>query len=231
MERAGRRLSVATAAGALSGLLVGGVGGRLAMMLLARLTPETAGVLSDDGFLIGQFTLSATLNLLAVATVLGVLGGGIFLVVRSLMIGPRWFQILSISLGPAVVVGDMLVHTGGVDFTLLHPRWLAITLFVAIPGLYAALLTILCERWLHPDGRFLQAPRRAALAPLILWLAIAPGLLVGAVGWLVVELFRRHAATRALVEHPLVPWLARLALTVIFAFSLTQLAQDVAVLT
>ena len=48
------------------------------------------------------------------------------------MIGPRWFQVLSISLGPAVVVGALLVHPEGVDFTLLRPRWLAIALFVAI---------------------------------------------------------------------------------------------------
>ena len=231
MERVGRRLAVATVAGALSGLLVGGIGGRLAMMLLVRLAPETTGVLSDDGFLIGQFTLSGTLNLLALGTVLGVLGGGIYFIVRGLMIGPRWFQVLSISLGPAVVVGALLVHPEGVDFTLLRPRWLAIALFVAIPGLYAVFLTVICERWLQPDGRFQKAARPAALAPLILWLPIAPGLLVGVLGWLVLELLRRQAATRALVEDPWGPWLARLALTVIFGLFLTELVQNVAVLT
>lgn len=153
MARTGRRLAVATSAGALSGLLVGGFGGRLAMMLLARLAPETSGVVSDDGFVIGQFNLFATLNLLLLGTFLGVLGGGIYLIARTLMIGPRWFQVLSISLGPAVVVGAMLVHTDGVDFISLRPTWLAIALFVAIPGLYAVLLTSICERWLHPDGR------------------------------------------------------------------------------
>ena len=39
-----------TWAGALLGLLVGGVGSRLAMLLLARLNPEATGVISDDGF-------------------------------------------------------------------------------------------------------------------------------------------------------------------------------------
>ena len=55
-EQAVRRLAVITAVGALRGLLVGGVGGvggRLAMMLLARLNPEGIGVTSDDGFRIG----------------------------------------------------------------------------------------------------------------------------------------------------------------------------------
>ena len=231
MERVGRRLAIATAAGALSGLIVGGIGGRLAMMLLARLAPETAGVLSDDGFLIGRLTLSGTLNLLALGAVLGVLGGGIYFVVRALMIGPRWFQVLSISLGPAVVVGAMLVHSEGVDFTLLRPVWMAISLVVAIPGLYAALLTVLCERWLDPDGRFQHAPRLAALAPLILWLPIAPVLLFGVLGWFAVEVLRGHATTRVLVKHQLFPWLARLALTVIFVMSLAELVQDVVDLT
>lgn len=231
MELAGRRLAVATAAGALAGLLVGGVLSRLAMMLLARLAPETSGIRSDDDFVIGQLTLSGTLNLVVTGTFLGVLGGGIYLVLRSLMIGPRWFQILSISLGPAVVAGAMLVHTDGVDFTLLRPAWLAIALFVAIPGLYAVLLTVLCERWLRPDGGFLQVGRLAAFVPLILWLPLAPLVLIVALAWFVVETLRRQSATRALVESPLIPWLSRLGLTVLFTLSLVELVSDTAALT
>jgi hypothetical protein len=231
MEVAGRRLAVATAAGALSGLLVGGIGGRLAMMLLARLTPQATGITSDDGFLMGRFTLSGTLALLGVGTFLGVVGGGIYLVMRSLMIGPRWFQVLSISLGPAVVLGSSLVHSTGVDFILLRPTWLAIALFVTIPGLYAALLTILCERWLNPDGRFMQARSPLVFAPLVLSLAYPPGLLILLLGWLAVEWLRRNSSTRPLVKHPLVPWLARLALTVVFAMSLAGLIGSIAVLT
>ena len=231
MEDAGRRLAVATAAGAVCGLLVGGVGGRLAMLLLARLAPETAGITSDDGFVIGQLTLSGTLNLLLVATLLGVLGSGFYFVLRTLMIGPRWFQVVSISLGPAVVVGAMLVHSDGVDFTFLRPTWLAIALFVAIPGLYAALLTVLCERWLRPDGRLLRARRRVVFPWLILWLPIAPVPLVLALAWSLVVRARKQVATRALVEHPAIPWLARLSLVVVFVFFLTELVGDIAILT
>src|SRR5262245_45478307 len=71
-QLAARRMGALTAVGALLGLVVGGIGGRLAMMLLARLNPEATGVTSDDGFTIGQFTLSDTLNLLLIATLLGV---------------------------------------------------------------------------------------------------------------------------------------------------------------
>jgi hypothetical protein len=145
-------LCAVSLAGALAGLLVGGIGGRLAMLLLTRLDPQVAGTVSDDGFVMGQVTVLGTLNLLAVGVGLGVLGAVFYAVLRPLMVGPRWFQVLSTSLGPAVVVGEMLVHTDGVDFRLFAPVELAIALFVLLPGLYAAALTGLAERWLRPGS-------------------------------------------------------------------------------
>jgi hypothetical protein len=230
-EFALRRLAATVAAGAVIGLLVGGVGGRLAMMLLARLNPSATGVTSDDGFRIGQFTLSSTMGLLIVTTAIGVLGGVIYVVVRSLMIGPRWFQVLSISLGPAIVVGSMLVSPDGVDFTLLRPVPLAIALFVAIPGLYAVLLTVLAERWLEPDGWFMRGPRVMVLAPLVLCIPIAPLVAAVAVAWIAERLLLRDPRTRAAVSHPLLPWVARIALAVIFAAGLFNLISDTASLT
>ncbi|MBW3618942.1 MAG: hypothetical protein KY461_01745, partial [Actinobacteria bacterium] len=53
---AGRRFAAISLAGALSGVLVGGVGGRLAMLLIARLNPQATGRISDDGFRMGTFT-------------------------------------------------------------------------------------------------------------------------------------------------------------------------------
>jgi hypothetical protein len=223
-----RRLAAVTAAGGLLGLLVGGVGGRLAMMLLARLNPDATGVTSDDGFTIGQFT-HETLSLLLIATVLGVVGGGIYFVVRGLMIGPRWFEVLSISLGPAVVVGSQIVHTDGVDFTL-DPALLAIALFVLIPGIYAALLTFLGERWLAGDGPFVSSPWWVATLPLLLWAPIAPLLVVLVAGLAAFEAVRRTAAGASLLAHAVWPWLARATLGAVFAVSLVDLVQDALVL-
>jgi hypothetical protein len=118
-EQAARRLAAITAVGGMLGLLVGGVGGRLAMMLLARLNPEVTGATSDDRFRIRQFTTADTMNLLLIGAGFGVLGAGVYAVVRGLHVGPHWSQVLSISAGPAVVVGAAIVHTDGVDFRLL----------------------------------------------------------------------------------------------------------------
>ena len=103
---AARRLAVITAAGVVLGVLVGGVGGRLAMMLLAATNPGMGGLTSDDGFMIGRFTLLGSLNLLLVGGLLGALGALVYAALRGLLVGPAWFRALSIGLGPAVVVGE-----------------------------------------------------------------------------------------------------------------------------
>ena len=61
----GRRVALGALAGAIAGFLAGGVGGRLFMALLAHLNPVAAGVESDDGFTMGQVTLSGTVNLVS----------------------------------------------------------------------------------------------------------------------------------------------------------------------
>jgi hypothetical protein len=145
---AGRVLGIGVLAGAVSGLVVGGIGGRLFMFVLAELNPEETGVMTDDGFPMGQFTVSGTVNLLVITTVIGVIGGLVFLALRGLRFGPRWFQVLSMPVGATLVIGSMLVHSEGVDFTLLQPWWLAVGMTLAVPFLYTLMLTALADRWL-----------------------------------------------------------------------------------
>jgi len=223
-EYALRRLAAVTWARGLLGLLVGGIGGRLAMMLLARLNPDVGGELSDDGFTMGQLTLQ-TLDLLKTTTLLGVFGGGIYFVLRGLMIGPRWFQILSVSLGPSIVTGSILIHVDGVDFTL-HPVWLAIAMFVAIPWAYAALLTVIAERFLAPEGTFMTTSIWLAVAPLLLWVPIAPIVGVLLLGLLAFEAVRRTPRGGTALSHPAWPWLVRGVLAVVFTVSLINLVRD-----
>lgn len=219
-----RQLAAVTWAGGLLGFLVGGIGSRLAMMLLAKLNPEVTGLTSDDGFTIGQLTLES-FDLLATTTLLGVLGGGLYFVLRGLMIGPRWFQILSISFGPAVVAGSEIVHVDGIDFTL-DPVLLAVAMFVAIPWAYAAALTVIAERWLASGSRFMTASMWLAGLPLLLWLPLFPLLGALVLGLLGFEAVRRTPTGQVVLTHPAGPWLARLALAALFVVSLIGLVRD-----
>jgi hypothetical protein len=226
-----RTLAAISTAGALSGVLVGGIGGRLAMMLLAHLNPQVRGVESDDGFVMGQFRVGPTLSLLLVSLGLGVLGAAIYAVLRGLMIGPRWFQVLSISVGPAVVVGNLLVHTDGVDFTLIDTPGLAIALFVLVPGAYAVLLTMLAEQWAAPGSWFHRAPMGWVAATLLVWVVGFFLLPLLVVLWLAREALRRNRKGAAALAHPTGPWAVRGALSVAFVASAVTLTSKAVELT
>ncbi len=225
-----RRLAATTWAGAILGLVVGGLGGRLAMLLLARLNPAATGVVSDDGFVMGRLT-TGTQTLLVVGTALGVLGGGIYFVLRGLRIGPRWFQVLSLAVGSGVVVASLIVHQDGVDFTLLGPPLLAISLFVAIPVLYAALLTVVAEHWLRTDGRASRWPWWIVLAPLVLWLPLLPVALLGLAGIVVVVAARQFPAGRRVLGSHGLKSIAWVGLAALFVWCVVDLTRDVMALT
>lgn len=150
---------VGSGAGAIAGFVVGGIGGRLAMLLLRLTSPEyVIGVTSDDGFTIGDVT-ARTFQLMFAMTALGAINGVLYATVRSAIPGrlrlPLWAGFA------ALVGGSSFVNEDGVDFTLLEPALLAIVLFFALPGLAAALVVLLVERWMSAAP---WASRRLTLA-------------------------------------------------------------------
>jgi len=212
---AARVLAAVTLAGGVSGVLAVGVLARLAMSLLAYLNPHASGVTSDDGFTIGQFTLFGSLQLAATGLQFGVIGVFFYLALRGLMVGPSWFRLLSISVGPAVVIGAIVVHTDGVDFRVLQPAWLAAVLFVLVPAAYCALLHVLAERWLRSRHAL---PRPLFVLGLIPWLLLLP---------LTLLLLGGYLATRALGRVRPVTWVLRAAVAALFVFSVLDLAKDI----
>lgn len=224
-----RLVAAAGTAGLVAGFVVNGVGSRLAMMLLARLNPQVTGMISDDGFRMGQFTLADTAGLVGFGAATGVLGGLLFLVLRGLRVGPDWFRAASMTVGPAIVVGSMLVHSDGVDFRVLEPTWLAIGLFVALPGIFAWWVGHLVDRWTTSDAWALRTDRAwiGGLVPLV---ALGPAL-VAVVGGLAVRALRHGVPTvERVASHAALPVGARVALTAVFLVSLRSLGHDVAAL-
>ncbi|HEX5862572.1 MAG TPA: hypothetical protein VFY58_12060, partial [Nocardioides sp.] len=138
---------------------------------------------------------------------------------RGLMVGPDWFRLLSISVGPAVVIGAIVVHIEGVDFRVLDPAWLAVVLFVLVPGAYCAMLHVFSERALR-SGRDL--PRPLLVLGLLPWVVLLPltFLLLG--GFLAARLVRGGSGGA---------WVARGVLAALFVFSVVDLARDIEILT
>jgi hypothetical protein len=154
-------------AGIWLGALVGGVGGRLAMLVLRLLSPDSVhGVTSDDGFFIGQVTLKGTYDLVGVGAAIGVIGAVAYRWVDHWLIGPGWFRQVTSALGAGAVVGSMLVHTEGVDFRLLRPLWLAVAFFVLIPAVFGFFIGPLEKVLARPEA-WVNRPPRGWVLPLV----------------------------------------------------------------
>jgi hypothetical protein len=212
-------------AGLISGALIGGIGGRLAMLVL-RITsdPSVVGRESDDGFIIGRVS-GETLFLVLFSTAAGVLGGLLYLVVRGWL--PQRARAIAYGTFGAAVGGALVVHPDGIDFSLLEPRWLAIAMFVALPGAFGVATASLTERFLGRRRAPGAAGWIAALLPLIGLAALGPaGLAIpvaAAGGWLV---NRKVPLARAWHSVPVV-WVGRVVLVAALAWALVVLGSDV----
>ena len=223
------RLRVIVIAGLFTGVLIGGVGGRLAMLLLRLTSPDgVRGVTSDDGFPIGEVTLSGTYDLLLVGGFIGLLGAGIYLLVAPWLIGPVWLRRTTTASAAGAVVGSMLVHADGVDFTLLKPTWLAVALFVAVPGLFGLVVGVVADRVAQPTSWTATGRRRWAV-PLVLVACFPPVLVVVAFVAVVVGLFTLMDGLGEWLRQSVVRSMAvRGAWLLIAVLGLGALARDIA---
>ena len=212
--------------GLLCGALIGGVGGRLAMLLLRLTSSGTLhGLETDDEFTIGSIT-GATLFLVAITAFLGLLGGLVYMGVRE-WLPERWRPILFGALG-GTVGGTAFIRPGGIDFTDLEPLSVAVALFVLLPATYAATLSVLTERLVRSTS-FRQSKWRWAgviLLPLPILATGPSGLGVLLIFALVVAMNRSGQLSRFWRSTPVV-WVGRLAFTAALIASGFLLARDV----
>ena len=114
------RFVVGAGAGAIVGLIVGGIGGRLAMLALRLGSPDAViGATSDDGFTIGIVT-AASFFLLMVTAGLGAATGVVYVAGRNALPvrGRAWF----VGVVVALVFGADSVNPGSFDFSALEPK-------------------------------------------------------------------------------------------------------------
>ncbi|MBJ7455270.1 MAG: hypothetical protein JHC74_04345 [Thermoleophilia bacterium] len=151
-------------AGALAGSLIGGIGGRLAMLQLRRESPLAVGLTSDAGFEIGRVTLAGTLGLVVVTGVLGAAFGVLYAIVRLGL--PAVARVPAAALVGGTFGGHSFLDPDGIDLLVLGPRWLAVAAFVALPALAATVAAAAIERGARerPWPLPLALPARAVTA-------------------------------------------------------------------
>lgn len=217
------RPGAAALAGLVSGLLIGGVGGRLAMFVL-RLTSSDAvrGIESDDGFVIGQVTLDTVFLLLA-TTAGGIVLAVAYLIVRRWLPGSRRPLLVAVFFG--ITGGAAFIEPGGVDFTFLDPKPLAIAFFVLLPAAYGAAMVVATE-WLIARPERMRGARVAALV-VLLPLLIGPFALVAVAAVASVMLADRHPGLAGRLLGPVPTWTVRFALVALVGLGLIDLSADV----
>ena len=225
LRTAGQHVGSGAAAGFVAGLLIGGVGGRLAMFVLRLTSGDVVhGVQSDDDFEMGQFT-SSTVFLLGATAILGAFCGVLFVGVRPFI--ARSHRLWASSLMFGLVGGALVIEPGGVDFTLVEPHALAVALFIAIPAVFGLALAAMTERFVaHAPDRnwWLLGLLPVVLLPLtgVSGLAV---LLVLVVGWLVGRYF---GTLRALPSRFPAVVTVRVGLVGVGGWAAFSLARDVA---
>lgn len=183
-----RLLAWVTGSGILTGVLVFGVGGRIAMRVLALTSSDAVqGAFTDDGEEIGEVSLGGTIGLVVFGGVFGgVVGGLAYGLIRAFLPTDAAWRRRACALIGAGVGTQLFVNPGDRDFSILDPLWLVVALFVALSTLYGILIPTVAERLRgFYESAPLRLPHLLAFAPLA-FLVLAPpfllgGLLVGVV--------------------------------------------------
>lgn len=107
-------------AGSAAGLVIGGIGSRLIMRVVALVDESKRGRLTDSGATVGQFTLEGTLTLLLLCTIVGAFGGIAYLLLR------RWipsFAPRGITFGAGLFIlpGMLVFNEANPDFQVFTP--------------------------------------------------------------------------------------------------------------
>ncbi len=137
-----RHISILGLASVLSGVLVGGVGGRIVMTISAAAAqPEAIGRITENGNRIGEFTIGGTLGLIVFV---GVLGGVVasITVVASEPLARRVGVLGSPIIGAAVLATVGSGTFESLDFRILEPRFLNVAMFLGLALLFGVVVAV-----------------------------------------------------------------------------------------
>ena len=116
----------------LAGVVVGGIGGRIVMTVSARVAgPDMAGRITENGNVIGEFTVAGTMALIVFVGLLGGMLASVGIVASDPWL--RWMGGFK-GLGFGVVVLTVYGHGTfeSIDFLILHPLLLNVAMFLGL---------------------------------------------------------------------------------------------------
>ncbi len=128
----GRRIGIAGLAALIGGVLVLGIGGRLAMRLSGAMAiindSNTRLMLTGDGFQIGHISLDGSLGFVLFGGVFGsIIAGGYWALLKDHLPQKRRFLLAGVA--AAAIGGNAFVRADNIDFVILRPVIMNVVLY------------------------------------------------------------------------------------------------------
>ncbi len=117
----------------MTGVLLGGVGGRLAMRLSALIDPASRGKMTAGGAVVGEFTLSGTLGLIVFAGLgTGVLLAFLWVIVRPWLPNRGLYRYLTAGVVSVAMGAHFAIEGRNIDFLILDPKFAQVAIFMLL---------------------------------------------------------------------------------------------------
>jgi hypothetical protein len=156
-------------AGAVAGLLVGGIGGRIVMRLSATAGgPEVVGAITENGATVGEITAEGTLALLLFGGLFSGIAGGVILAIVAPWL--RWAgAVRGLVFGVFVLAaaGPAVIDASNVDFAILQPAWLNVVMFSALFVIFGVAAVFLLDGLQRLPSRSRRGIALILYAPLL----------------------------------------------------------------
>lgn len=176
----GRQSGVGLFSGLIAGVLIGGLGSRIAMRLSALAGGDSIlGMVTENGNVVGNITVDGTLLLIYAGGLAGAIGGFVYMAWRRWIPGPPRWRGLVYGVILLSIFGRLVIEGDNPDFVRFGPPVLNIIMFASLFIFYGLLLVPLAE-WFNRS--FPVASTRRVLT-LIAYgvLAIPPLLPIGGI--------------------------------------------------
>lgn len=163
-------------AGAVTGIVVAGLGGRVVMRLAAIAVPAASGRFTENGNQVGVITMEGTLALVLFGGLFfGVLGGTIWVVVSPWIPGKTVGRAILAAPIAVALTGIGLIKGSNPDFLILRHDAMVVAMLLGLVAL-AGLTVALMDTWL--DARIPQAGVSGKSDAIYASLSLAGGLLI-----------------------------------------------------
>jgi hypothetical protein len=129
------------------GVLIGGIGGRVAMRLIFLADPESRGVTVAGDFNAGRVTMAGTFLVLMTGAALGGAGGLLYVVARRWLPRSRVWRGVVYGLFLTMISTGLLFRGETSDNRMFEPPLLGITFFALLIFLYGLSLPLVVDRF------------------------------------------------------------------------------------